>query len=62
MVNASDEANWGDLFSEADFSATLDDAHTGHGRLVMLEGEPGIGKTRAARELASNELNEESAV
>jgi predicted ATPase len=31
----------------------LEDARSGHGRLVMLMGEPGIGKTRAAQELAS---------
>ena len=31
----------------------LDDATAGHGRLAMLVGEPGIGKTRTAQELAS---------
>ena len=31
----------------------LDDAMSGTGRLVMLVGEPGIGKSRAAQELAS---------
>ena len=30
----------------------LDDAMSGHGRFVMLAGEPGIGKTRLAQELA----------
>ncbi|HCH09173.1 MAG TPA: hypothetical protein DEW32_08255 [Dehalococcoidia bacterium] len=30
----------------------LDDAMSGTGRLVMLVGEPGIGKSRAAQELA----------
>lgn len=30
----------------------LRDAMSGRGRLVMLVGEPGIGKTRTARELA----------
>ena len=30
----------------------LDDALTGRGRLVILAGEPGIGKTRTAREIA----------
>ena len=38
----------------AELTATLDDALTGQGRLVMLAGEPGIGKTRTARELASH--------
>ncbi len=33
-------------------TAALDDAMSGRGRLVMLAGEPGIGKTRIARELA----------
>ena len=33
--------------------STLDDAISGHGRLVMLAGEPGIGKTRTVQELAS---------
>jgi len=31
----------------------LDDALSGQGRLVMLAGEPGIGKTRTAQELAA---------
>ena len=34
--------------------AALDDAMSGQGRLVMLVGEPGIGKTRTARELAAH--------
>ncbi len=29
------------------------EGHFGQGRLVMLVGEPGIGKTRTAQELAS---------
>src|SRR5262245_26512063 len=33
--------------------AALDDALAGRGRLVLLEGEPGIGKTRLADELAA---------
>jgi predicted ATPase len=32
---------------------TLEDALAGQGRLVMLGGEPGIGKTRTAHELAT---------
>ena len=31
--------------------AALDEALAGRGRLVMLAGEPGIGKTRTAQEL-----------
>ncbi|MCI0860280.1 MAG: DUF2791 family P-loop domain-containing protein, partial [Chloroflexi bacterium] len=37
----------------AELKAALDDALSGHGRLVMLVGEPGIGKTRTTQELAS---------
>ena len=33
-------------------TTALEDAISGHGRLVMLVGEPGIGKTRTAQELA----------
>ena len=33
-------------------TTALDDAMAGRGRLVMLAGEPGIGKTRLAEELA----------
>ncbi len=32
-------------------SAALDDTNTGKGRLVLISGEPGIGKTRTALEL-----------
>ena len=38
----------------AALKAALDDAMAGHGRLGMLVGEPGIGKTRTAQELASH--------
>ena len=38
----------------ADLRAALEDALSGHGRLVVLAGEPGIGKTRTAQELASH--------
>src|SRR5262245_60168345 len=34
--------------------ANLEDAFTGCGRLVLLVGEPGIGKTRTAHELAAH--------
>jgi predicted ATPase len=37
----------------AELRAALDDAISGQGPLVMLAGEPGIGKTRTAQELAS---------
>ena len=33
--------------------AVLDDAVSGQGRVVMLSGEPGIGKTRTEQELAN---------
>jgi DNA-binding CsgD family transcriptional regulator len=38
----------------AELRAALDDALSGRGRLVMLAGEPGIGKTRTSRELAAH--------
>ena len=38
----------------ADLKAALEDIFSGRGRLVMLAGEPGIGKTRTAQELASH--------
>lgn len=36
-----------------ELSNALEDTLAGRGRLVMLVGEPGIGKTRIAQELAS---------
>ena len=36
----------------AELTAALDEALAGEGRLVLLAGEPGIGKTRTAQELA----------
>ena len=36
-----------------ELKASLGDAFSGRGRLVMLVGEPGIGKTRTAQELAA---------
>jgi len=38
----------------AQLKAALDEALSGQGRLVMLTGDPGIGKTRTAQELASH--------
>jgi transcriptional regulator with AAA-type ATPase domain len=35
-----------------ELKAALEDVLSGHGRLVMVVGEPGIGKTRTAQELA----------
>jgi DNA-binding CsgD family transcriptional regulator len=40
----------------------FDEACEGHGRIVMLAGEPGIGKTRTAQELAGNAAGREAAV
>ncbi len=37
-----------------ELKAALDDAMPGQGRLALLVGEPGIGKTRTAQELASH--------
>jgi class 3 adenylate cyclase/ATP/maltotriose-dependent transcriptional regulator MalT len=37
-------------------------ACAGHGRIVMLAGEPGIGKTRTAQELARHAAQREAAV
>ena len=57
------EARGNDLLTSADFVGrqqemselvkALEDALGGRGRLVMLVGEPGIGKTRIAQELAT---------
>lgn len=37
----------------AELRSALDDARSGRGRMVMLAGEPGIGKTRTAEMIAS---------
>jgi len=34
--------------------SALEDTLSGQGKLVMLVGEPGIGKTRTAQELAAH--------
>ena len=36
----------------AELRAALDDANAGRGRLIVLSGEPGIGKSRLAEEIA----------
>ena len=38
----------------AELTAALNESMSGRGRMVMLAGEPGIGKTRTAQELASH--------
>ena len=40
----------------------FEQACAGHGRIVMLAGEPGIGKTRTAQELAVHAARREAAV
>ena len=52
------ERRQGDIFvgrdrEMAELRSALDDAIAGRGRLVMLAGDPGIGKTSTVRELAS---------
>ena len=42
--------------------SAFDDARSGQGRLVMLVGEPGIGKTRTAEELAAHARKQGSQV
>ena len=58
MVNSRSTQPIGSVFvgrqrELAELTAALDDALSGHGRLFMLVGEPGIGKTRTTQELAS---------
>ena len=38
----------------AELTAALESSIAGRGRLVSLAGEPGIGKTRMAQELAKD--------
>ena len=57
MVVSQPTRGDGDVFVRrqtemAELTATLDAALTGQGRIVMLAGEPGIGKTRTTQELA----------
>ena len=57
MVESQPTRDNGDVFvgrqtEMAELTATLDAALTGQGRIVMLAGEPGIGKTRTTQELA----------
>ena len=40
--------------SNALLTAALDDALAGRGQMVMVAGEPGVGKTRIAQELATH--------
>ena len=43
----------GRLRELAEIEQVLDDAGAGQGRMLLLQGEPGIGKTRLAEELSS---------
>ncbi len=52
-MNSSDAVFIGRHREITDLKAALGDALSGHGRLVMLAGQPGIGKTRTAQELAT---------
>jgi class 3 adenylate cyclase len=51
-------AEWGRFVGRAaelaQLRAALDDTTKGHGRVVMVVGEPGIGKTRLVEELATH--------
>ena len=42
--------------------AGLESAQAGHGRLILLAGEPGIGKTRTAQEIASRARRQDADV
>ena len=53
MVSQPDPIFVGRHQEMAQLHTALDDAMAGHGRMVMLAGEPGIGKTRIAQELTS---------
>jgi eukaryotic-like serine/threonine-protein kinase len=49
-----DSAFVGREYELAELAAGLDDAYAGQGRLFLLVGEPGIGKSRLAEELATH--------
>ena len=56
-MTSSRPSQVGDVFTGrrseiSDLRAALEEARQGRGRLIMLVGEPGIGKTRTAQELA----------
>ena len=58
MVESHSNRDIGSVFvgrrlEMAGLTASLAEAMSGQGRIVMLAGEPGIGKTRTAKELAS---------
>ena len=52
-VSSSGSVFVGRLREMAQLKAALEDALSGRGQMVMLVGEPGIGKTRTAQELAA---------
>ena len=52
VAEASASAFVGRELELGELAAGLDDAFAGHGRLFLLIGEPGIGKSRLAEELA----------
>ena len=57
MTMTSNESEESDFIGRqpemASLITALDDVLSGRGRLVMLVGEPGIGKTRMAQELGA---------
>jgi predicted ATPase len=63
LAPASEDVRSRNLLEKGDFvgrqrelailNTALDDSLSGQGRIAMLVGEPGIGKTRTARELAA---------
>jgi len=54
MVNQPGQTFIGRQQELAVLTTALDEAMAGRGQMVMLAGEPGIGKTRLAQELASH--------